>query len=161
MVKILNEKPLVSYYLVSSYVFKSGFHIKLKKDQYFKVLILFLNSKMSFDNAHFYLKLLNAEIISAKVLKETENQSLHLIFPQVFTVFSANESDSVKEFFLFSSITTLKTKKMYISKLWVKHYDFLKNRTAFFEQFPAVKNLDTSETAMIEYLDSLISDKVF
>lgn len=44
---------------------------------------------------------------------------------------------------------------MYISKLWVKYYNYLETETSFFQDFPHLKVLDSTETAMLTYLNTL------
>ena len=49
----------------------------------------------------------------------------------------------------------LKIKKVYISKLFVKYYDYLKTQTSFFQDFPAVQAVACTEQAMLTYLNTL------
>ena len=150
-VRSINEQPLAPYYLVSTYFLGVSIFLKLTKDQYFKVLAFFVNFTWVFRKVDFYADMLNLEIISC--IDDTEDERFHLVFPQVFTAFSLVEWDPVKDFYI--GLYTLEIRKVYFSKLFVKHYDFLKTETSFFKDFPEVQQLACTENAMLTYLNSL------
>jgi hypothetical protein len=152
-VRSINEQPLAPYYIVSSYYFEVKIFIKVNKEQYIKILEFFIKFIRVFKKADFYADILNLEIIPSGVIEDTEDENFHLVFPQVFPAFSLADWDPIKDFYI--SFYTIKIRRVYISKLWVKYYNYLETETSFFQNFSHLKVLASTETAMLIYLNTL------
>ena len=149
-VRSINEQPEAPYYLVLI----GSFWLKLTKKYYIKILGVYLTSSSFLKCV--YVDILNLEVTSYFFFEEFQTEDFHLTFPQVFSCFSLEHWHPVRDFYLINTDLPLKIKKVYISKLWVKHYDLFKDCTSFFQKFPNVKDLQCTENAMLNFLDSLI-----
>ena len=147
-VRSINEQPLAPYYVT----FTGSFWLKLTKDQYFKVLAIYLYNYVFRKKVDFCVQLLNLEIISLVDIEETQHESFALIFPQIFIPSFLEEWNIVND---FEPDLSLDIRRVYVSKLWVKCYYFLKMHTLFFQDFVEVQRLEYNENAMLTYLKSL------
>ena len=151
-VRSINEQPLAPYYLVFS---GDNICLILNKHQYFKTLAIYLSNYLYSKKVDFYVNMLNLEIIPPGIIEDTEDEMFHLVFPQVFIPFYLAKWDLVND---FEPDLSWDIRRVYVSKLWVKYYDYLKTQTTFFQDFSAIKNLACTESAMLTYLNTLTDE---
>ena len=119
----INAQPLASHYLVFDRNIADHFYLKLNKEQYFKVLGIYLSTDFFYKKAGYYVEILNLEIMSFDFLTdELEHETFQVVFPQVFTAFSLTDWNISNDFLLDLH---WKIKKVYVSKLLVKYHKFL------------------------------------
>ena len=151
----INEQPEALYYVTRT----GAYYVKLTKEQYIKMLGVYLSSGCFRKCVDYYVDILNLEIISFTFFtEEIHREIFHDVFPQVFSCFSLDHWSPAQNF--YDDDLGFKIKKVYISKLWVKYYNYLIDSTKILQDFPTFLNLECTEGAMLNYWDSFEDDNL-